>query len=231
MTNESNFHPSTDMLRKFSAGDLSAGMMVALSAHLELCEVCKRRSEEIELELAGDWRPAQTGADSSELSDLISGIVSQPQVTELREKKPILEQIHMLEHSVSLPKVLAKATSQGLVWKQAGGGINRATVDLDEETQCEFIYMKPGSKTPVHKHQGTEATLVLGGSFSDELGEYRRSDFIFRTSSDMHQPRSEEGCLCFSVLDSPLTFTKGLARLLNPINKLRFQRAVGNRAS
>ena len=55
MTNESNFHPSTDMLRKFSSGDLSAGMMVAISAHLELCEVSKRKFEEIELELAGDW--------------------------------------------------------------------------------------------------------------------------------------------------------------------------------
>ena len=91
--------------------------------------------------------------------------------------------------------------------------------------------MKPGSQTPVHKHQGTETTLVLDGSMTDELGEYGKSDFIFRTNNDTHQPRTEDGCLCFSVLDSPLTFTKGLARLLNPINRLRFQRAVGRTLS
>ena len=134
--------------------------------------------------------------------------------------------MHMLDHSVRLPKVLAKIASEGLVWKKLAGGINQASVALDDETQCEFLYMKPGSQVPVHKHQGKEVTLVLDGSFSDELGKYGPADFVVRDTSHTHQPASEEGCLCFAVLDSPLTFTSGLARLLNPFLKYRFKRAT-----
>ena len=105
-------------------------------------------------------------------------------------------------------------------------GINQASVTLDDKTQCDFLYMKPGSQVPVHKHQGNEITLVLDGSFSDETGMYRESDFVVRTPEHTHQPVSEEGCLCFAVLDSPLTFTSGLARLLNPILRYRFRRAT-----
>ncbi|MEC7469201.1 MAG: anti-sigma factor, partial [Pseudomonadota bacterium] len=38
-------------------------------------------------------------------------------------------------------------------------------------------------------------------------------------------PRSDapEGCLVFSVVDQPLHFTSGLARLLNPFSHLFFR--------
>ena len=228
MISEANFHPSTEMLEKFTAGSLLSGLNVAISAHIELCETCRHKTSEIEAKAAIDWLQTNDDQKQNDFSDLALNIVNQPQIEKLREKEAILDQIHMLDHSVRLPKVLAKATSQGLVWKQLGGGINQALMHLDDETQCEFIYMKPGSQTPMHKHQGSETTLVLDGSFNDELGHYQRADFIYRTEKDMHQPRSEEGCLCFSVLDSPLTFTKGLARLLNPFFKYQFRRsAVG----
>jgi hypothetical protein len=138
---------------------------------------------------------------------------------------PIAE-IHMLDHSFTLPRILAKAANEGLVWKKLSGGINQAKLNIDTETQCEFIYMSPGSQTPMHKHQGNEITLVLDGSFSDASGTYEPADFIVRSGKDEHQPISEEGCLCFAVLDSPLTFTKGIARLFNPVNRYRFRNTI-----
>ena len=233
---DTNFHPSREMLNKFASGELPMGASLAISAHLELCESCQDVISDIEARAAQNWVESPDEHTDSEqhltdLADLVSKIVEQPQVTELEPAKSTIDSIHMLDRSIRLPKVLAKAASEGLVWKQLGAGITQADVKIDDEAQCSFIYMKPGSQTPVHKHQGTETTLVLDGSMSDELGEYHKSDFILRTNKDTHQPRTEEGCLCFSVLDSPLTFTKGLARLLNPINRLRFQRAVGRTLS
>ena len=110
------------------------------------------------------------------------------------------------------------------------GGINQARLDIDTETQCEFIYMSPGSQTPMHKHQGNEITLVLDGSFSDVAGTYEPADFIVRSGKGEHQPVSEKGCLCFAVLDSPLTFTQGVARLLNPINRYRFRKTLAQQS-
>jgi len=226
MNSNTNFHPSTELLQQFAAGSLSGGLNISIAAHVELCEECRHRTSEFEAKAALDWMQKPEEKVDSEFSDMINNIVSQPQLRTIGSRESTLNEIHMLDHSVSLPKVLAKVASDGLVWKKLGGGINQAQLNLDDETQCEFIYMKPGSQTPLHKHQGTEITLVLDGSFSDELGQYNRSDFIMRTNADMHQPRSDEGCLCFAVLDSPLTFTKGLARLLNPINNYRFRRST-----
>ena len=136
----------------------------------------------------------------------------------------------MLDHSFTLARILAKAANEGLVWKKLAGGINQAKLDIDTETQCEFIYMSPGSQTPMHKHQGNEITLVLDGSFSDASGTYEPADFIVRSGKDEHQPVSEEGCLCFAVLDSPLTFTQGVARLFNPINRYRFRKTIAQQS-
>ena len=235
MTNmKSNLHPSTEMLEKFVSGDLSVGVNLAISAHVEMCDQCKSAIQEIELRTADQWTNAESSSSAvyqADTASMIDSIIATPQLKEPIEVESEVGSIHMLDRSVKLPKVLAKAASEGLVWKQLGAGISQADVNIDEEAHCSFLYMKPGSQTPVHKHQGTETTLVLDGSMTDELGEYGKSDFILRTNNDTHQPRTEDGCLCFSVLDSPLTFTKGLARLLNPINRLRFQRAVGKTLS
>jgi putative transcriptional regulator len=234
MTNIANFHPSLELLTDFSQGKLAAGMSVALSAHIELCETCQEKASELESEAAKAWAKAADDKTSPDFSGMISAIVGQAQTTNEKsagkQERPPGNELHMLHHSVTLPRVLAKAASQGLVWKTLAGGIKQASVIIDNKTQCEFIYMTPGSQVPVHRHQGSEVTLVLDGSFSDELGHYRASDFMVRTKDNLHKPTSEEGCLCFAVLDSPLTFTKGFAKLMNPFIEYKFRKALAARA-
>ena len=234
MTNSANFHPSLQLLTEFSQGSLSVGMSVALSAHIELCRACREKSNGLESEAAKSWMQVSEKPKAPDFTSMISAIVEQPQTTELapaaNSNDNLVNKMHMLNHSVILPHVLARAASQGLVWKKLAGGINQAQIVLDNKTQCEFIYMTPGSQVPVHRHQGSEVTLVLDGSFSDELGHYKASDFMVRTKYNLHRPTSEEGCLCFAVLDSPLTFTKGLARLMNPFIQYKFRKAIAQRA-
>ncbi len=231
MTYTTTFHPSQELLSAFAQGELSAGMSVALSAHIELCETCRGKTSEMESNAIVSWLQTSDAPATPDFSAMVASIVSQPQNKEEQPQEDYtVREMHMLNHSVVLPRVLAKAASEGLVWKKLAGGINQALVKLDDETQCEFIYMTPGSQVPVHKHQGSEVTLVLDGSFSDELGHYRASDFVVRTKEHMHRPASDEGCLCFAVLDSPLTFTKGLARLMNPFLEYKFRKSVSQHA-
>lgn len=234
MTTETNFHPPQDMLERFAHGTLSAGLSVAVSAHVELCAFCRGHSNELEAAAALAWlRDPDLEAAAHSPQDsfrMIESIVATPQQREMRTNASCVSEIHMHERSIALPRVLAKIAAGGLAWKKLAGGINQAAVMLDGETQCEFIYMKPGSQVPIHRHQGSEITLVLEGSFRDQLGAYQPSDFVLRDRSHQHQPASEEGCLCFAVLDSPLTFTRGLARLLNPVLRYRFRRATAGTA-
>jgi putative transcriptional regulator len=231
MNTEVKLHPSTELLNRFVQGELVTGKSVVVAAHVELCESCSAKAEELQALAVSSWvdpgnvlQPDQSSA--ADYSSTVARIVTYPQIKSEPIEDLVEVDIDVLNHSIKLPKVLTKAASQGLKWKKVSGGISEAQLFLDNETLCEFIYMAPGCQVPVHTHQGSESTLVLDGSFEDELGEYKTSDFIIRDAQHNHQPRSTEGCLCFAVLDSPLKFTKGLARLMNPVNRYKFKKAI-----
>ena len=231
MNTEVKLHPSSELLNQFVQGELAAGKSIVVSAHMELCESCSAKAKELQALAVSSWVDPSSAVQSDQTSEadyvnIVAGIVTSSQIKSAPIEDLVEVDIDVLDHSIKLPKVLAKAASQGLKWKKVAGGISEAQLFIDNETQCEFIYMAPGGKVPVHTHQGSEATLVLEGSFEDELGEYKTSDFIIRDAQHNHQPHSKEGCLCFSVLDSPLQFTEGLARLMNPLNRYKFKKAT-----
>jgi putative transcriptional regulator len=229
-------HPSSQLLNQFIQGELATGKSIVVSAHMELCKSCCAKANELQALAVSSWVDPDTAPQPDVQSDtdysgMVASIVQSAQLKSEPVEEMVDVQIDVLNNSIILPKVLAKAAQQGLNWKQVAGGISEAQLVLDDETQCEFIYMAPGSKVPVHTHKGSETTLVLKGSFEDELGEYKASDFIVRDTQDHHQPTSKEGCLCFAVLDSPLKFTQGLARFMNPLNNYKFKRALSKAAT
>lgn len=228
MSVSASHQPSEELVDDFFRGNLSAGLSVAVSAHLEMRGDYAAASRKAESSIGDDWGAGSASPQAIDIGSAIKEITSQPQasVHDISEKMNRPTEMHMLERSIKLPKVLAKVASKGLVWKNLAAGISSALLKLDDQTQCEFLYIKPGAKVPLHRHQGNEFTLVLDGSFHDSAGEYHPADFLVRNGDHQHQPASEEGCLCFSVLDSPLKFTSGLARLFNPLNKYRFRRAT-----
>lgn len=232
MIRQTNHHPSESLLKDFSEGKLSTGMSVAISAHLDYCENCRKASEGFERELASQWLASEPAVNDSEFAppgDILDQITGQPQIVSISqaaEKADSSVELHMHERSVKLPRVLAKVAGNGVMWKKLAGGINTANLTLDRDAQCDFMYMKPGSQAPKHTHRGIEVTLVLDGTFEDELGEYQPGDFVLRKGSQTHTPRSDEGCLCYSVLDEPLLFTSGWSRLLNPFQRFLFNRQL-----
>jgi putative transcriptional regulator len=123
------------------------------------------------------------------------------------------------EQQFDVPAVLGRLVESGLKWRKLPGGVRLAKVKLDNQNICSFLYMQPGGKVGMHTHEGKETTLVIGGSFFDAEGEYREGDFIQRGEDDNHTSLSKEGCLCFTVQDNPVVFTKGLSRLFNPISR------------
>ena len=79
-----------------------------------------------------------------------------------------------------------------------------------------------GGTTPEHDHRGTEMTVVLEGSFSDEKGIYREGDFLLKEPGDVHQPVSarNQDCLCLSVQEAPVKLTGLWGKVLNPFIRL-----------
>lgn len=240
MNAQVKFHPDDDILSQFVRGELTTGNSVIVSAHMQMCKACSERVDELQSLAATSWvestetdspeagsteteRPA---ADSKPYATLVADIVKNPQMKAEEENELVAVELEVLDESIRLPRVLAKAMAQGLKWQRLPGGVTEANLYLDDATRCEFIYIPPASKVPTHTHIGTEMTLILHGSFHDDMGEYRRADFTLRDPQHTHQPISDEGCLCFAVLDSPLRFTEGLAKLMNPYNRYKFRKGV-----
>lgn len=236
MNAQVKFHPDDDILSQFVRGELATGNSVIVSAHMQLCKACSERVNELQSLAATSWvKTTETEAteteqpalaESKSYAALVADIVKTPQLKAEEENELVAVELEVLDESVRLPKVLAKAVAEGLKWQRLPGGVAEANLYLDDATRCEFIYIPPASKVPTHTHIGTEMTLILHGSFHDDMGEYRRADFTLRDPQHTHQPVSDEGCLCFAVLDSPLRFTEGLAKLMNPYNRYKFRKGV-----
>jgi putative transcriptional regulator len=87
------------------------------------------------------------------------------------------------------------------------------------------MYMEKGGRVPEHTHKGTEMTLVVDGQYGDGIAEYDSGDFTIMNNTHNHLPHSQadDGCLVFTLVDQPLHFTAGIARLLNPFSHLFFK--------
>lgn len=125
----------------------------------------------------------------------------------------------------TLPKTLHRYIEKTGNWSGLVGKLWQAPVDLGNQGVANFIFMGSGGSVPEHTHRGTEYTLVIDGEFSDGLSHYDTGDFIYMDGEKTHTPKAEgnEGCLVFSIVDQPLHFTSGLARLLNPFSHLFFR--------
>lgn len=107
-----------------------------------------------------------------------------------------------------------------LPWQQIGK-VSRMRFDIDEKnTRASLLYIEALGEIPQHTHKGFELTLLLSGEFSDSTGNYVVGDFIILDGNTQHSPTTQTGCLCYTVLDAPLYFTKGISKLLNPIGEL-----------
>ena len=95
----------------------------------------------------------------------------------------------------------------------------------DPDNEFALYHIKAGGSIPKHTHRGTELTLVIEGSFSDEEGVYHPGDFLMRDAEHVHTPTAAQtsDCICIGVLDAPIRFTAWNYRMLNPFLKLQVQ--------
>lgn len=118
----------------------------------------------------------------------------------------------ILNELIVLPEPLkekALLASGGKGWKFAGPGLKTLSLDVNSDTNVELLRIEPGSGAPRHTHMGNEYTLVVTGSFTDEVGTYGPGDISIAGPEDTHQPIANPGEICFAlaVTDGGLKFT------------------------
>ena len=213
-------HPTELMLRAFAADELPLPLAVGVSAHCELCPECAAQVQTLEAELANQLL-APAAPDQglpAGLDAMLAEILQQPVATvaELAQQVRPAPELRVAGQSYRLPRVLARHHAPK--WRHIGA-IRQHSLPLDEMgARASLLHIEAVGYIPEHTHKGYELTLLLGGTIEDGDTRYQAGDFIWRDASHAHSPHTPDGCLCYTVQDAPVQFTKGLSRLLNGIS-------------
>ncbi len=225
-------HPTQALLTQYVAGNLPAGLAIAITAHAELCNTCADTIKKMEASQARLWHDDDESHRVCDVSGSVAVIDAQVDserfdamfdaitVDELTESPMQVERkvISVCDERITLPKSLSSMTPQK--WLSIGK-ISRARYDLNEdEWRSSLLHIQSEGEIPEHTHNGIEVTLLLDGDFEDESATYVPGDFILRDKQHVHSPRTRSGCLCYTVANDSLHFTKGISKLLNPIGTL-----------
>ncbi|MDO6693945.1 ChrR family anti-sigma-E factor [Aliiglaciecola sp. 3_MG-2023] len=221
-----NFHPSQQQLREFAQGLSAPALSLVISAHADMCPICRKQLAQMERESAKALDDARLVGQSEQVVDfasMLADITCLP-AAEVPSSNSISRQIELDGRKFTVPRALKRYVEKTGNWSHLLGNLWQAPVDLGPVGKANFIFMQKEGRVPEHTHRGTELTLVIDGEFSDGISHYDTGDFILMDSNNTHAPYSEasEGCLVFTIVDAPLHFTSGIARLLNPFSHLFF---------
>jgi len=211
-----NHHPDTSTIMAYAAGTVTEGLSLVLAAHFELCSQCRadvNEAEHIGGDLFSRLPPSRLSRDS--LANALEVIAISPVVEQ--GQRPVGD-------GGDLPLVLHPFFPTGLAgvrWRRLIPGFKQQVLDgVDSgEGSIRLLHISPGAHVPQHTHGGSEVTLVLQGSYSDETGYYRRGDLSDMDPSVLHQPvvDSEKPCICLVATDERLKFTGVLNQMIRPL--------------
>lgn len=204
-------HPSDALLMAYAAGTVSEAESLALGTHLTFCPSC--RASMMAAEAIG-------GAllDGIEASPMEPGAL-QSVLTRLDES--VATPAPRVDRAMGLPSALAGYAADALAqsrWQFIAPGIRQLRLHTSGAMTARLMKLKPGTRLPEHGHRGTELTLLLAGSYTDELGQFKRGDLAELDETIHHRPMVDQGeeCIALIVTEGSLNFRGWMARLAQP---------------
>jgi putative transcriptional regulator len=214
MSNSIKFHPASALLIEFSAGNLAIAPSICVSAHLHFCRKC--RDELLRLDQVGsqimDKLDAAPIADG--LLDTVMAKIDNPSTSSTEKKAQ--KNVTGFPSSIN---ILMKDLQSALTWRRLSPSIDISQFQTGQAGfEVALHRIRAGGMTPKHDHEGSEYTVVLKGSFSDENAVYQEGDFLFRRPGDVHQPMGSQNgeCICLSALSAPIKLSHPLGFLMKP---------------
>ncbi|ANK79589.1 MAG: transcriptional regulator [Rhizobiales bacterium NRL2] len=212
-------HPAETTLIAYAAGHLDEALSAIVASHLAVCPRCRGRSrlaEGIGGELLDSAEPAALRDDA--LDAVLARIAGAG--TETAEPAP-----RAGRHGVAAPlgQLLPERLSD-IRWRTVGPGIRQARLGETgrDPEGLKLLKIAPGRSVPRHTHRGHEMTLIVSGSYTDELGRFQAGDIADLDGEVDHQPVSDTGedCICIIATDAPLRFEGWVPRLMQPFVRI-----------
>ena len=205
-------HPDPSSLMTYAAGSLPESGAMVIACHLSGCEHCRKMvsdAEEVGRALLEQLEPVPMSEGSR------SQMLAMLDPFEPESSPPIFR-----KDAGNIPAPLQPMLGEDfrkLHWRTLAPGMKQFVIPVSAG-KLRLLKIAPGTSMPKHSHTGSELTLVLQGSYSDELGRFCAGDVADLDGDVSHQPMvdTHEDCICLIATDAPLKFTGLIPRLLQP---------------
>jgi putative transcriptional regulator len=202
-------HLDDATLMSCAAGSQPEALAAVVSSHLAVCPRCRAELKQHALigeALFEGLRPEPVTRDAP--------------VVAFRAGEATADEAEACEMPAALHAALNGRFDE-VPWRRAAPGVWHYPIPLSSGAKGDLRLLKvaPGTKLPEHGHGGSELTLILDGSYSDEYGTFRRGDVADLGDDAEHRPIADpvHGCICLAASDEKPRFTGMIARLLQPL--------------
>jgi len=213
-------HLDEAFLMDYAAGNTSESMSLLIATHLALCPNCRSRFADFE-SVGGAMLEALPAAAMDD--GALSAVLARLDDPDLADFTPVSDPGNDGEDRPILPQPLRSyvgTSPDNLAWQQVIRGLEEFDLEVGG-AKTKLLRIKPGASMPQHTHEGRELTLVLDGTYDDEIGHFARGDVAVLDDEVDHRPIAGPGrdCICLAVIDAPLRLTGRFGRFLNPFVK------------
>jgi putative transcriptional regulator len=205
-------HPDIATLMSCAAGSQPEALAAVIAAHISMCPRCASevgKLAEIGATLFDDIPPAP--------------VACQAPVAAVRAlEAESYSSLPAPAGDVPAPLVACVGCSlDAISWKPLGAGVWHFPIPLSQHASGHLALVKiaPGRAVPEHGHGGEELTLLLRGSYHDEIGTFRVGDVADLDPDVEHRPIADEttGCICLIASEKKARFKGLLARMMQPL--------------
>ena len=213
-----NHHPDDSTLMSYAAGSLPDALAMVVTCHLAMCNHCHSKIADAEQIGFGLMAQPPVAAISKKARGRMLALMDDSPDESLSE----VDRHYDADGDIPLP--LRPQLGQwfsDLHWRTMAPGMKQFILPASRG-KLRLLKIVPGTFMPSHGHSGSELTLVLKGSYSDELGRFSVGDVADIDPDMIHQPVADtnEGCICLIATDGPLRFKGLVPRLLQPFFQL-----------
>lgn len=210
-------------IMSFAAGTLSPGVAMVASCHIDNCPRC--RDAVIKAQSLGgamlDTAPTAAMADDA-LDQALSKLDQLDLLgeAEVGEAQSVAQPTAYVDPEIPAPlRPYLSASLDDLKWKTLVPGVKVYELPVSGSDSARLLKIAPGVPIMHHGHKGTELTMVLRGSFTDEIGRFQPGDIADLDEQTHHQPvtDSSQPCICLVATDAPLKFSSFVGRLVQPL--------------
>ncbi len=225
-------HPTDQTLMEYASGRMSQAMELLVATHMTLCPKCREKVAEFEALGGAALETANVMSMNTHALDHVMATIERETANEnvVFSEIPPIRRVAVGESITgsaipSVPRPLANLlpddvlSLEDIPWKSLAPGVKHYQLkSIESKGTVRLMKIAPGVSIPDHGHHGHEMTLLLKGSYIDEIGRFRAGDVADLGNDVDHQPIADtaEECICLIATDAPMKFNRLLPKLLQP---------------